>query len=84
MAEESKLRKGGRAFRTEGIAFAIPTVMVVFPVGGAFLGNWAGRHFGHPWLLYVGLVLGLVAGVRETVRLVKELKAIQAASDKKD
>ncbi|MCC6546008.1 AtpZ/AtpI family protein [Candidatus Sumerlaeota bacterium] len=57
--------------------------MVAFPVGGAFLGNWAGNRFGHPWMLYAGLVLGLVAGVRETVRLVKELKAIQSESDKK-
>lgn len=82
MAKESKWRKGGKAFRAEGIAFAIPTIIVVFPLVGALLGYWAGQYFGHSWLLFVGLVLGLVAGFREVVRLIKELKAVQSESDK--
>jgi len=71
--EESKARKAGRAFRAEGIAIAIPMVMVTFPVGGALLGRWAGEHWGMPWLMGAGLILGLFMGIREAIRLVKQL-----------
>ncbi len=82
MAEEGKWGKRGKAFRAEGIAFAIPTVLVAFPVAGAFLGKWAGSYFELPWLLYAGLGLGVVAGIREVIRLVRELTRVQADDDK--
>lgn len=71
MDEDNKWRKRGEAFRMEGIAFAIPMVLVVFPVVGALLGRYLGQLWDMPWLLFVGLTLGLVAGIRECIRLVK-------------
>lgn len=73
MDDDDKWRKRGEAFRVEGIAFAIPTVLVVFPVAGALVGKYAGQWLGAPWLLAVGLFLGLLAGIRECIRLVKLL-----------
>jgi F0F1-type ATP synthase assembly protein I len=77
MQDDDKWRKAGRAFRMEGIAFAIPTVLVVFPVVGALLGKLAGQWLGQPWLLALGLFLGLFAGIRECIRLVKLLNRSQ-------
>lgn len=77
MDENNKWRKRGEAFRFEGIAFAIPTVLVVFPVVGALLGRYLGRLWDMEWLLFVGLLLGLIAGIRECIRLVRLLNRSQ-------
>lgn len=73
MAEESKWRQRGKALRAEGLAFAIPTVLVAFPLIGALLGRWIGQRYGVTWPMYVGLIGGAVCGVRECIRLVKEI-----------
>lgn len=73
MDEDDKWRKRGEAFRVDGIAFAIPTVLVAFPVAGALAGKYLGQWLELPWLLALGLLLGLVAGIRECIRLVKLL-----------
>ncbi|MCC5877346.1 MAG: AtpZ/AtpI family protein [Candidatus Sumerlaeia bacterium] len=77
MDKDNKWRKRGEAFRMEGIAFAIPMVLVVFPVVGVLLGRFLGRLWDLPWLMFVGLVLGLVAGVRECIRLVRVMNRSQ-------
>jgi F0F1-type ATP synthase assembly protein I len=55
------------AFRSSGLLLAIPTLLIVSPLAGFFLGVWLDRwlHSG-PWLSIVGLALGFVAAGRET------------------
>jgi F0F1-type ATP synthase assembly protein I len=55
------------ALRSTGLLLAIPTLLIVAPLAGFFLGVWLDRllHSG-PWLSIVGLALGFVAAGRET------------------
>ncbi len=73
MPSDDKWRKRGRAFRTEGIAFAIPMVLVTFPVAAGFIGKYFADRFEKPWILAVAILLGLVVGIRECIRLVRLL-----------
>lgn len=73
MAGNDKWRNRGKAFRTEGIAFAIPMVLVTFPVVGGIVGKYLAGRFEQPWLLLVCVLIGLAAGIRECIRLVRLL-----------
>ena len=55
------------ALRSAGLLLAIPTLLIVSPLAGFFIGFWADRwlHSG-PWFEIVGLALGFVAAGRET------------------
>ena len=58
------------ALRSAGLLLAIPTLLIVSPLVGFFLGSWADRRFRtSPWLTIVGLVLGFAAAGRETWNL---------------
>ena len=60
----------GRGLRTAGLLLAIPTLLIVAPLVGFFLGDWLDKRFHtRPWLMIVGLVLGFVAAGRETYRI---------------
>jgi F0F1-type ATP synthase assembly protein I len=55
------------ALRSSGLLLAIPTLLIVSPLAGFFLGVWLDRGFHtRPWLSIVGLALGFVAAGRET------------------
>ncbi len=58
------------ALRSGGMLLAIPTLLIVSPLVGFFIGSWADRRF-HlaPWGAIVGLVLGLVTAGRETWKI---------------
>jgi len=71
--EKSGLRKFGESLRSESLAFAIPMVMVSFPVSGALLGKFAGQWLGIPWLTVAGLLLGLAMAIREVARLLHKI-----------
>lgn len=59
----------------------VPFLLVVAPTCGFFIGFWLDKYFNtKPYLTYIFLVLGIVAGIREFYRLVKEL----GDSDKPD
>ena len=59
-----------RGLRSAGLLLAIPTLLIVAPLVGFFLGDWLDRRFGtRPWLMLVGLVLGFVAAGRETYQI---------------
>ena len=59
-----------RGLRSAGLLLAIPTLLIVSPLVGFFVGSWLDRRFGiSPWLTIVGLVLGFVAAGRETTKL---------------
>jgi ATP synthase protein I len=53
--------------RAAGLLLAIPTLLIVSPLVGFFLGNLLDRWIKtSPWFTILGLVLGFVAGGRET------------------
>lgn len=56
-----------------GIFMTIPFVLAVPPVIGWFAGKWLDKWLGtEPWLAYVLLVLGFIAGGRELIRILKK------------
>lgn len=67
-------RQGG--LRSAGLLLAIPTLLIVSPLVGFFLGSLLDRRLGiAPWLTIVGLVLGFAAGARETSRIYRRYLA---------
>jgi F0F1-type ATP synthase assembly protein I len=53
--------------RRGGLLLAIPTLLIVSPMVGFFLGNMMDRWLKTPpWFGILGLVLGFAAGGRET------------------
>ncbi len=62
----------GKGLRTAGLLLAIPTLLIVAPLVGFFIGNWLDKRFHTtPWLMIAGLVLGFVAAGRETYQIYK-------------
>ena len=58
------------AVRVGGLLLAIPTLLIVSPLVGFFVGGALDRWLGtSPWIALVGLVLGFVAAGRETQRI---------------
>jgi len=73
---ESQGRDPFGGLRTAGMLLAIPTLLIVSPLVGFFLGSWLDRLLHtSPWLTLVGLVLGFVAGARETYRIYRRYLA---------
>jgi ATP synthase protein I len=67
-----KDRKKVTAWRQIGLLSTIPFLLALAPIVGYLLGNYLDRRFGtSPWLGIVLLGLGFVAGVRETVKIVR-------------
>ena len=57
---------------------AVPTLLAASILVGFFLGQWADSRFGtEPFLMIVGLVLGMAAAGREMYRLVKKAQALE-------
>lgn len=55
---------------------SIPMLLAAGPMVGYFLGQFLDEHWhSAPWGLVSGLVIGLLAAVRETIRLIR--RAIQ-------
>ena len=53
--------------RTAGLLLAIPTLLIVSPLVGFFLGSWVDRRLRtSPWFTIIGLILGFAAAGRET------------------
>jgi ATP synthase protein I len=60
------------AWRQIGVLSAIPFILALSPIVGYFLGKYLDKKFHtEPWLSFVMLGLGFVAGVRETIKLVQ-------------
>jgi F0F1-type ATP synthase assembly protein I len=71
--KETRERKLGKAVRSNGIALAIPMVMVSFPLIAGLIGKYLADRFEMPWIVVVMVILGLVLAVREAIRLVQQL-----------
>jgi F0F1-type ATP synthase assembly protein I len=60
------------AWRQIGVLSSIPFILALSPIVGYFLGKYLDKKFRtEPWLSFVLLGLGFVAGIRETIKLVK-------------
>ena len=58
------------SLRSAGLLLTIPTLLIVSPLAGFFLGAWVDRGLhSNPWFSIVGLALGFVAAGRETWRI---------------
>lgn len=61
------------AFQQLGVFVTIPFVLAVPPIVGWFIGKWLDKKLDTtPYLMYVLLLLGFLAGAWECYRLVKE------------
>jgi F0F1-type ATP synthase assembly protein I len=69
-------RKPYEGLRTAGLLLSIPTLLIVSPLVGFFLGAAIDRwlHTGR-WFALVGLVLGFVAGGREVTLIYRRYLA---------
>jgi len=66
MAPPPEKRPDDSALRSAAMLVAIPTLLIVSPLVGFFLGDLGDRKFHtSPWLSILGLVLGFVAAGRE-------------------
>jgi len=60
------------AWRQIGLLSSIPFILALAPIVGFLLGKFLDQKFRtQPWLSLILLVLGFVAGVRETIKIVK-------------
>lgn len=66
MAPPQGKRPSDSAVRTAAMLVAIPSLLIISPLVGFFLGDLGDKRFHtSPWLALTGLVLGFVAAGRE-------------------
>ena len=76
VSEEPEEGPRFEGLRSAGLLLSIPTLLIVSPLVGFFLGSWLDRRFHTtPWLTLVGLVLGFAAGGRETYLIYRRYQA---------
>ena len=62
--------------RAAGMLLTIPTLLLVAPLVGFFMGKAGDRWLKTtPWLSFVGLVLGFIAAGRETWVIIRRVQA---------
>jgi F0F1-type ATP synthase assembly protein I len=70
--------------RAASMLLVIPTLLVVSPLVGFFLGKLAEGWFAiAPWGTIVGLILGFVAAGKETYSIIRRVQAEQEEEDKR-
>jgi F0F1-type ATP synthase assembly protein I len=71
---KSRLEQAGARVRSASMAFLIPSLLAAGPMVGYFLGRWIGGLFDKSEAGgVVGVLVGLVSGIREVVRLVRRM-----------
>ncbi|CUI17266.1 hypothetical protein PNK_1657 [Candidatus Protochlamydia naegleriophila] len=56
-----------------GVYLTIPFVLAVSPIVGWLIGSWLDRKLGMaPYFMYLGVLLGFIAGFRELYRIIKQ------------
>ena len=67
MAPHREKKPPEAGLRSAGLLLAIPTLLIVSPLVGFFIGSWLdGRFKTGPWLGILGLAVGFAAAGRET------------------
>jgi F0F1-type ATP synthase assembly protein I len=80
MADPSGPKPDPSGIRSASLLLAIPTLLIVSPLVGFFVGRAADRWLQTtPWLSLVGVFLGFAAAGRETWMIVR-----RAQSEEKD
>ena len=73
MAPPQDKRPDDAGMRSAATLVAIPSLLIVSPLVGFFLGNLGDKRFHtSPWLALSGLALGFVAGAREVWMIYKK------------
>jgi ATP synthase protein I len=68
--------KDAGGLKTAGLLLAIPTLLIVSPLVGFWIGDWLDRRAGTgPWLGILGLVVGFAAAGRETYLIYRRYQA---------
>lgn len=76
MASKGDGGGSGEGLRTAGLLLAIPTLLIVSPLVGFWVGDWLDRRFHTgPWLGIAGLVVGFAAAGRETYLIYRRYQA---------
>ena len=80
MPQKSDKKGSSDAWRNASLALTLPTMMAAGPLVGLFLGWGVGKLLGlePPWdgrSITIGVICGTVAGIRETVRIIKKLSS---------
>lgn len=72
MAPPQDKRPDDSAMRGAAMLVAIPSLLIISPLVGFFLGDFGDKKFHTaPWLAISGLLLGFVAGAREVWSIYK-------------
>ena len=72
MAPQQDRRPDDSGLRSAATLVAIPSLLIVSPLVGFFLGNFGDKKLHTaPWLALLGLVLGFAAGAREVWQIYK-------------
>lgn len=72
MKDEEKEEEQRKKLQMIGIYVTIPFILAVPPVIGWLIGTWLDKFFGtSPLLMYLLIILGFAAGIRELYRVVK-------------
>lgn len=70
MTEEEEQRK---RYQTIAIFITIPFILAVPPIVGWLIGTWLDKYFETtPYLMYLFMILGFAAGIREFYRIIKK------------
>jgi F0F1-type ATP synthase assembly protein I len=73
-----------KGLRSAGLLLAIPTLLIVSPLVGFFLGNWLDRWIKTaPIFSIVGLVLGFAAAGRETYLIYRRAVAEEENNERR-
>ena len=76
MPPRPEKKSSAEGLRTAGLLLAIPTLLIVSPLVGFFVGSWLDRRFTtEPWLGIAGLAVGFAAAGRETYRIYRRYQA---------
>jgi ATP synthase protein I len=72
--DQNKSSEQGSTSRNLAYGIMIPTMFGACVVVGCLLGYWLDVKLGSsPWLTLLGLILGLAAGIREILRMLKRM-----------
>ena len=74
-----------KGLRSAGLLLSIPTLLIVAPLVGFFLGGWLDKRFHTtPWLTIAGLVLGFFAAGRETYQIYRRYQAAEEEEENRE
>jgi len=77
-------RPSREGIRSAGLLLAIPTLLIVAPLVGFWIGDWLDRRFRTgPWLGLAGLVVGFAAAGRETYQIYRRYLADEEEQKKR-